>query len=100
MNMSLDEYAIKAKKNEIYNSYWKECKSFVEGLIKEDKKSGKITLKIPEGENILIVQGAIKTVISSLKNLYNCNVKPDCVGTDMYILSLSWGDNDMVPYKE
>ena len=100
MNMSLDEYKIKAKKSELYNSYWKECKEVVENAIKENKDSCKITLRVPEGENILIVQGSIKMVISSLKNIYNCNIDTDCVGTELYILSLNWDSNTVIPYKD
>lgn len=99
MNMSLEEYKTRSRHGEIYNSYWKESKGVVEETIKDNRDNCKITLKIPEGEDIQVIQEIIGMLVVSLKNIYNCKIEYDYTGTDMYILAVSWDDTTVVPYK-
>ena len=96
----MEDYKIKNKKNEMYNSYWKGCKEVIDSAIRNNKSSCKITLSaIAHEEDIVIIQDVLKMINTAIKNIYNCNVDIDYAG-NTYIFKISWEDNDVVPYKD
>ena len=101
MNMTLEEYRLKSRKSDIYNSFWKICKSKLDEAIKNNEKICFIDdIPISEDDDTTFIMEILRILESSIKSIYNCDDVTYKFSTTSVSLSVTWNDDTVVPYKE
>ena len=98
--MTKEDYELKFKKSEMYNSFWKTVKAKIEDAIKNDNHIVQIELLISEDDSTSFVIEILNMIESSIKSIYNCDNVSYKFTTTSVTLLVKWNEDTVIPYKE
>ena len=109
MEITKEFYDEKSRENELYNSYWKTCKSKIEEYVinadlHEECSIGEIKLRIEltlaDDDNTSMILRVLNRIQSAIKSVYNCDYIYYKLAVSKAVIDASWNKSSIIPYRK